>query len=74
MSQQYILTEHVDYDEMMQMLKRADVAPKLFQQTPNDKIGLPNELFENLVTDIPTIASNFPEMARIINQGGCVYS
>ena len=32
---------------------------------------MPNKLFENLVAGIPTIASNFPEMARIINQEEC---
>ena len=71
MSQQFIFTGHVDYDEMMQMLKRADVGLILFQLTPNNKIGLPNKLFENIVTGIPTIAGNLKEMARIINQEGC---
>ena len=43
----------------------------LFQPTPNNKGGLPNKLFENLVAGIPTVASNFPEIARIINEEKC---
>jgi len=55
----------------MQMLRYADVGLILFQPTPNNMGGLPNKLFENLVAGIPTIASNFPEMARIINDEKC---
>ena len=32
---------------------------------------MPSKLFENLVAGIPTIANNFPEIAKIINQEEC---
>ncbi len=67
----FLFTGFVTYDVMMQMLKRADVGLILFQPTPNNIGGLPNKLFENLAAGIPTIASNFPEMARIINEEKC---
>lgn len=67
----FLFTGFVSYDVMIQMLKRADVGLILFQPTPNNRGGLPNKLFENLVAGIPTIASNFPEMARIISEEKC---
>ena len=67
----FLFTGFVSYGEMMQMLQRADVGVILFQPTPNNIGGLPNKLFENLVAGIPTVASNFPEMARIIIQEEC---
>jgi glycosyltransferase involved in cell wall biosynthesis len=67
----FLFTGFVSYTIMMQMLIRSDVGLILFQPTPNNVGGLPNKLFENLAAGIPTIASNFPEMARIINEEKC---
>lgn len=32
---------------------------------------MPNKLFENMVAGIPTISSNVPEIARIVNEARC---
>jgi len=67
----FLFTGFVSYDVMMKMLKRSDVGLILFQPTPNNLGGLPNKLFENLAAGIPTIASNFPEMGRIVTREQC---
>ena len=67
----FLFTGFVSYTEMMRMLKYSDIGLILFQPTPNNRGGLPNKLFENLAASIPTIASNFPEMARIIREENC---
>jgi len=71
LQEQFQFTGFVSYDVMMQMLRRADAGLILFQPTPNNMGGLPNKLFENLAAGIPTIASNFPEMAKIISEEKC---
>jgi len=67
----FIFTGFVRYSEMMQILKRADVGVILYQPGPNNSGVLPNKLFENLAAGIPTVASNFAEMGRIINEERC---
>ncbi len=71
LERQFLFTGFVSYTEMMRMLKCSDAGLILFQPTPNNRGGLPNKLFENLAAGIPTIASNFPEMARIISEEKC---
>lgn len=67
----FSFTGFIDYAEMMQMLRRADVGLMPFKPTLKNKGALPNKFFENLVAGIPTIASNVPEIARIISQEKC---
>jgi len=61
----------LDYRVMMEVLRDADVGVIPLQPTPWHLWTLPNKLFENIVAGIPTIASDFPEMARIITQEKC---
>jgi glycosyltransferase involved in cell wall biosynthesis len=67
----FIFTGFVIYEDMMQILKRADVGVILYQPGPNNSGVLPNKLFENLAAGIPTVASNFAEMGRIITEEKC---
>jgi glycosyltransferase involved in cell wall biosynthesis len=67
----FTFTGFMDYRMMMKIVKRADVGIIPLQPAPWYLWTLPNKLFENLVAGIPTIASNFPEMATIINQENC---
>jgi glycosyltransferase involved in cell wall biosynthesis len=61
----------LDYRVMMEILSHADVGVIPLQPAPWYLWTLPNKLFENMVAGIPTIASNFPEMERIITQEKC---
>lgn len=61
----------LDYRVMMEVLRDADVGVIPLQPAPWYLWTLPNKLFENIVAGIPTIASDFPEMARIITQEKC---
>jgi len=67
----FSFTGFMDYAEMMQILRRADVGLMPFEPTLKNMGVLPNKFFENLVAGIPTIASNVPEIARIIGQERC---
>jgi len=67
----FLFTGFVRHYEMMRILKRADAGVILYQPGPNNSGVLPNKLFENLAAGIPTIASNFAEMGRIITEEKC---
>lgn len=71
LAEHFILTGFLDHREMMRRLRCADIGLVLFQPTPNNMGGLPNKLFENLAAGIPTIASDFPEMGRVITGEKC---
>ncbi|MCK5064061.1 MAG: glycosyltransferase family 4 protein [Candidatus Fermentibacteraceae bacterium] len=50
----------------------ADVGLILFENTClNHYYSLPNKLYEYMMAGLPIIASDFPEMARIINNHNC---
>ena len=50
----------------------ADVGLILFENTClNHYYSLPNKLYEYMMAGLPIIASDFPEMARIINKHNC---
>lgn len=68
LKEHFLFTGFVSHGEMMEMLRHVDAGLILFQPTPNNLIGLPNKLFENFTAGIPTIASNFPEIAGIIGE------
>jgi glycosyltransferase involved in cell wall biosynthesis len=71
LKEHFLFTGFVSHGEMMEMLRHVDAGLILFQPTPNNLKGLPNKLFENFAAGIPTIASNFPEMAGIIGEEKC---
>jgi glycosyltransferase involved in cell wall biosynthesis len=64
----FVFTGFINYDQMMQILRQADAGLILYQPTPNNKLVLPNKLFENLAAGIPTIAGNFPELGKLISE------
>jgi len=37
----------------------------------NYYFSLPNKLFEYIMSGVPAIVSDFPEMARVVDEGGC---
>ena len=71
LNEYFSFTGFVNYDDMMKMLTQADVGVMPFELTRKNEGALPNKFFENLMAGIPTIASNVPEIARIITQEKC---
>lgn len=63
----FTLTGEVNHDEMPSFLKRIDIGLILF--TPicyNNLIATPNKLFEYMASGIPFVASDMPEMRKIV--------
>jgi len=66
------ITGWLSYEQMCAYTRSAKVGVILFQPTHyNNWIGLPNKLFEYMASGKPVVASNFPEMRRIIEEGRC---
>lgn len=66
------ITGWLSYEEMCAYTRSAKVGVILFQPTHyNNWIGLPNKLFEYMASGKPVVASDFPEMRRIIEEGQC---
>jgi glycosyltransferase involved in cell wall biosynthesis len=61
------MTGWVPFEEVPRYLHPADVGVILFQPTHyNNTIGLPNKLFEYMACYKPVVASDFPEMRKVI--------
>ena len=66
-----MFTGFLPYEQMIQIVSSADTGIILLEPTPNNLGALPNKLFENLAAGIPTITSDFPDMAKIIREENC---
>ena len=71
LDQYFVFTGFLPYERMMQIVSSADTGIILLEPTPNNLGALPNKLFENLAAGIPTITSDFPDMAKIIREENC---
>jgi glycosyltransferase involved in cell wall biosynthesis len=61
----------VPQDEMFRLIASADVG--LIPTEPNtvgNRLGIPNKLFESLMAGLPVVASDVPEVARIVRETG----
>jgi glycosyltransferase involved in cell wall biosynthesis len=59
----------VAHDKVVEIAKSADVGLCLIQNVSlSDYYCLPNKLFEYCFAGIPVIASNFPDISKVVNQ------
>jgi glycosyltransferase involved in cell wall biosynthesis len=66
------ITGWLSYEEMGAYTRSAQVGVILFQPShTNNLIGLPNKIFEYMASGKPVLASNFPEMRCVIEEGRC---
>ena len=64
-----IYTGVIPYIELLNITKQADIGFSLIQPISKSYMqALPNKLFEYGLAGVPTIASNFPEMKKYIEQ------
>lgn len=42
-----------------------------YADNPNNKVGIPNRLFEYMYCGIPVVVSDFPELRRIVEEAHC---
>lgn len=60
------------YKEVVNYINISDVGMILFQPTHyNNLIGLPVKLFEYMACGLPVVASNFPEIRKIVKEAEC---
>lgn len=64
--------EAVPPDQLLSVTSSADIGISLIENVClSYYLSLPNKLFEYLVGGIPVIASNFPEMSKVITDSDC---
>ncbi|MDD4307403.1 MAG: glycosyltransferase family 4 protein [Thermoplasmata archaeon] len=61
-----IFTGHLPSEQLFSIMAASDIGLILFEDSPNNRVGLPNKLFEYMAIGIPVLASNLPTMARVI--------
>jgi len=65
------ISEWVPYDEMPNVLREADLGLSILLPEPRYVAAVPVKLFDYMAAGLPTVASNFPYVARIINEADC---
>lgn len=66
------LHEAVPHDHLVSLIQEADVGVCLIENVSlSDYYCLPNKLFEYLAAGLAVLASDFPEMRRIVEQHQC---
>lgn len=62
----------VPSEKLSEITVSADMGFVLFQNTClNNYYSLPNKLYEYMIAGIPVIASDFPEIARVVRENKC---
>ena len=57
---------------MYETLRRSSIGLLVFQPDYyNACIGLPNKLFDYMLSSLPVVASDFPEIRRVVDDAGC---
>jgi glycosyltransferase involved in cell wall biosynthesis len=65
------ITGWLPYTDVGEYISKATIGLILFQPVPENWIGLPNKLFNYMRYGLPIIASDFPEIRRIIQENNC---
>ena len=66
------MTGYLPYREMYEALCRGSIALLVFQPDYyNAYIGLPNKLFDYMLCGLPIVASDFPEIRKVVEGAGC---
>jgi glycosyltransferase involved in cell wall biosynthesis len=61
----------VDYDQVPGLLKTVDIGLVILKPEPRYVAALPVKLFEYMAAGLPVIASDFPEIAKIVQGAKC---
>lgn len=66
------VTTWVDYTEIPRILANSTIGIILFRSVHyNSMMGIPNKLFDYMAAGIPVVASNLPNISKIINDANC---
>jgi len=66
------MTGYLPYREMYETLCEGSIGLLVFQPDYyNAFIGLPNKLFDYMLCGLPVVASDFPEIRKVVGDAGC---
>ncbi|MDV4342977.1 glycosyltransferase family 4 protein [Methanoculleus sp. YWC-01] len=66
------MTGYLPYREMYETLREGSIGLLVFQPDYyNAYIGLPNKLFDYMLCGLPVVASDFPEICKVVSETEC---
>lgn len=70
-SENIFFHERVPHEQVVEVAKSADFGLCLIENISlSDYYSLPNKLFEYMFSEIPVLASNFPDISQLVNEHG----
>ena len=67
-----ILTGYLPYREMYKEISGGKIGLLILKSDfYNSYIGLPNKLFDYMLCGLPVVASNFPEISKVVKEADC---
>jgi len=61
----------IEYDRVPKLLQSADVGLSVWTPEPRYVAAVPVKLFEYMAVGLPVVASNFPEIRKIVQEANC---
>lgn len=66
-----ILGDMLPWEENFKRTAKAFCGCVFYEDNPNNRVGIPNRLFEYMYCGLPVIATDFPELRKIIEDTKC---
>jgi glycosyltransferase involved in cell wall biosynthesis len=70
-SNKLVLEGMMDWEQNFFRTAKAYAGCVFYEDNPNNRVGIPNRLFEYMYCGIPIIASDFPELRKVVESSGC---
>lgn len=70
-SDQLILDGMLPWEQNFSRLASADIGCVFYEDNPNNRVGIPNRLFEYMYCGLPVAVSDFPELRNIVQSAEC---
>lgn len=68
---QLIIDGMLPWEQNFSRLAVADVGCVFYEDNPNNRVGIPNRLFEYMYCGLPVVVSDFPELRNIVESADC---
>lgn len=65
------LEDMLPWEENFVRTAKAFCGCVFYEDNPNNRVGVPNRLFEYMFCGIPVVVSDFPELRRVVEKSGC---
>ncbi|MAN03341.1 MAG: hypothetical protein CMI35_09690 [Owenweeksia sp.] len=59
------------WEENFKRIAKAYCGCVFYEDNPNNRVGIPNRLFEYMYCGIPVVVSDFPELKKVVTQAQC---